>query len=106
MATLLLSSFMQRDYREAKTPRLQVKTRSGLTISWKSYLAAEYQGSYVPADPSSASALGEIRFSPYDYIWEPILGRPIQHTLVKAAHIVARSENDVYIRALFGIGRS
>jgi hypothetical protein len=106
MATLLLSSFMQRKLREAtkeSTIKLEVKGRRGLTISWKSYLAAEYQGSYVPANPSAASSLGEIKFCAQDFIWVPILGRPIHHSGVRAAHIVARCENDAYIRALFGV---
>jgi hypothetical protein len=105
MATLLLSSFIEKEHREHTKGALglKVKNRLGNTVTWRSYLASEYQGSYRHQDSVEAVILDEVKIEKEDRLWEPILGDWVVASRVTAAHIVARSERDIYIRFLFGV---
>lgn len=104
-ATLLLSSFIEKQHREhaKKSPQLKVKYRFGNTVSWRNYLASEYQGSYRPQFSDETAILDEVKIQRDDLVWEPIIGDWVVESRVKAAHIVARSEREGYIRFLFGV---
>jgi hypothetical protein len=105
MASLLLSSFIEKQHREhaKKSLQLKFKSRFGNTVSWRNYLASEYQGSYRTQGSEETAVLDEVKIQSDDFVWEPIIGDWVGERAVKAAHIVARSEREGYIRFLFGV---
>jgi hypothetical protein len=105
MATLLLSSFMEKNHRQKHklALKLDVINRFGHRVSWRRHLVSEYRGSHLPMDSQEASTADEVKIDDDDSIWDPLLGVWMHQARVKAAHIVARSESDMYIRFLFGV---
>jgi HNH endonuclease len=107
MAGLLLTSFMHSNQKEKSTKSLplEVKDEFGTRISWRAHLASSYQGCHRPRDYGSKVSEVRTRFKVAndDTVWEPIIGEWMKVKLVTAAHIVPRSQKDVYIRFLFGV---
>lgn len=110
MATILLMSLTERRRQELdrlKLRKLKDSDSFGTAVSRRSYLAAEYRGSYsrpLGEVTPKADLRKKIILKPYsDELWEPILGAWWRQEYLRSVQFIPRDGENSYLRVLLNV---